>query len=337
MRLALPGRIGFFRTRGCLLVRRVLGQDIFLVGSKHESSKIVDKPLSIFQPGWLVPEATKPTKATLKTEMVPFEMTIDYRRASCFFSANLLQLVQNESYKLPEADTTESKDAKDRDAVVTKKSEKSTDVDTDKNLTQEVWRKHEEKPKSHLLDLTPCTVRARRLREAQPRHVSHGGKKQATRILQASQGDKDSLDTTMRLLAGLVLATACPMKARKTRRAQARSAPRSFTVVCTIDAALVGFVDIDKASPSLHVRAVSDWWCISDCEWSHSAGRHTDASPPSSSASAPTSPSTRSFVVHESRFRQSVGFERTRMTFSLVAGDLARTRRTSHSRRVAHR
>ena len=78
MRLALRGRIGFFRTRGCLLVSRVLGQDIFLDGSGHEGLKIVEKPLNIFQTGWLVPEAAEPTKATLTTEPVPFGMTIDY-------------------------------------------------------------------------------------------------------------------------------------------------------------------------------------------------------------------------------------------------------------------
>ena len=41
MRMGLLGRIGFFRTRDCLWVGRVLGQDIFLDGSEHESLKIL--------------------------------------------------------------------------------------------------------------------------------------------------------------------------------------------------------------------------------------------------------------------------------------------------------
>ena len=36
--------------------------------------------------------------------------------------------------------------AKDRDAVVTKNSKRSTDVDADKNSTQAVWKRSEHKP-----------------------------------------------------------------------------------------------------------------------------------------------------------------------------------------------
>ena len=159
MRLALLGRIGFVWTRGCLLVGRVLDQDIFLDGFEHESLKILDKSFSIFQPGWLVPEATEPTKATLTTEPVPLEMTIDYNGSPCFFSANLLQLVRNESCCLPEADKTDSKDAKDRDAVLAKKSKRSTDVDTDKNSTQTAWKKPEDKPgRIYVCRLAQCEL-----------------------------------------------------------------------------------------------------------------------------------------------------------------------------------
>ena len=85
----------------------LLGQDLFLDGSEHESLKNLDKPLNIFQLGWLVPEATEPTKATLTTVPVPLEMTIDHNRAPCFFSASLWQPVQNKSYCLLEAGKTE--------------------------------------------------------------------------------------------------------------------------------------------------------------------------------------------------------------------------------------
>ena len=51
MRLALPGRRGSFRTRGCLLVGRVFGQEIFIGKSEHESLKMWEKPLTICQPG----------------------------------------------------------------------------------------------------------------------------------------------------------------------------------------------------------------------------------------------------------------------------------------------
>ena len=86
----------------------LLGQDIFLDGSEHESLKNLDKPLNIFQLGWLVPEATEPTKATLTTVSVPFEMTID--------------VVQNKSYCFREAGKTESNGARDREGIVVKKS-----------------------------------------------------------------------------------------------------------------------------------------------------------------------------------------------------------------------
>ena len=84
-------------------------------------------------------------KATLKTEPVPFEMTIDHG-SPCFFSVIIWQLVPNKSYCLREADKIESKDAEDRDAVVTKKSKRSTDVNLDKNSTQAVWKNPEDKP-----------------------------------------------------------------------------------------------------------------------------------------------------------------------------------------------
>ena len=100
MRLASLGRIGFFRTRGCVLVGRVLGQDIFTDGSAHESLKILEKPLRMFQPGWLVPDATEPTKATLSTEPVPLEMIIDHNGSPYFFSADFLA-VFDESFVLP--------------------------------------------------------------------------------------------------------------------------------------------------------------------------------------------------------------------------------------------
>ena len=62
------------------------------------------------------------------------------------------------------------------------------------------------------------------------------------------------------------LATACLVKARTTRRAQARSAPRSFTLGCTNDAAFTyaGFVGVEKQVgviiDTLKVGAV-----VSDC------------------------------------------------------------------------
>ena len=81
-------------------------------------------------------EATEPTKATLTTEPMPFEMTTDCNVSPCFGS--LCQIGRTASLRRSK---TESKHAKDRDAVVAKKSKRSTDVDTDRNSTQPVWEK----------------------------------------------------------------------------------------------------------------------------------------------------------------------------------------------------
>ena len=81
------------------MVGRVLVQDIFLDGSEHESLKVLEKLLNIFQPGWLVHDVIEPTKTTLTIEPVSFERTIDHNGAPCFFSANLWQLVPKQSSK----------------------------------------------------------------------------------------------------------------------------------------------------------------------------------------------------------------------------------------------
>ena len=138
---------------------------------------------TMVQPGWLVLEATERTKATFTREPVLLEMPIDYNGSPCFFSANLL--VPKNSYCLAEADKTEFKDATDRDAIVTWKSKRSTEVETDKNSSQAVWKKPEDKPGRIYLNRRL----ARRVRRAQRRQGSHGGRREASRILAAHQGN----------------------------------------------------------------------------------------------------------------------------------------------------
>ena len=83
---------------------------------------------------------------------------MDCNGSPCFFSANLCQLVSHKACFLPEADKTVSKDAKDRDPVVTYRARGA------RARTQTETR--------HML---PCTVRARRVRRALSRHACHGG------------------------------------------------------------------------------------------------------------------------------------------------------------------
>ena len=173
--------------------------------SEHESLKILEKPFNIFQPGCLVFEATEPSKATRQLKQ-PCTMLLPTFGSLC----------QGIKW-FPEADKDESKDAKERDVVVNKKSKRSTDEVTDKISTQAVWKKPEDKPGRIYLTrrFAQCEFAACEKNNHDKRGMAGKGKN---------------------LLAGLALATACPTKARVTRRAQARSAPRIFTHGCASDA-----------------------------------------------------------------------------------------------------
>ena len=153
----------------------------------------------------------------------------------------------NHSYCLPGADKIKLKDARDRDAVVTGKSKRGTDVDTDKNSSLAVWKPEDKPGRIHL---------TRRLAQCELAGHNHDSFLHSW----GTSMRQDSLETTMRLLVGLPLATACPSKREWLEELKQEARQEAIPFVCTSDAAFVGFVGVDKTGPSLTVRAgVSDW------------------------------------------------------------------------------